>query len=377
MRKKEGFSLVELIVAMAIFIIIIGIPYKMFVNELRTALQESSKAGTELESVPSVEIIRKDIEMAGYGLPWYLDNSTIYKETNTKNFPLYSKKMKASLFNDAPNDPPRAIVGKKDDKENGFSYLVLKGAIFGLNKASEHWTYIDNNNNLNIWPKNDASNYNNIEKEDRVIILSADEKRKLIYDILGFYFRVDKDASELETDPFSYGLPDDLPRSVYLIYGIDTSDIRAPFNRVDYFLNDGSNDPDKCADGTHTLERAVMRQSDGAIVSHPLLHCVADFQVYFGVDENNNGLIDKSEWIQDLTSKDAEYIRKNLKQVRVYILMQVGRKDNHYTFDNSTFYVGDEKIKIGRTFDLSSNIKDYQHYRWKLIKLIAIPRNLE
>ena len=373
-NKREGFTLIELLVAVAIFVIVIGIPYKMFISELKVTLQENSKARTEMESVPSVEVLRKDIEMAGYGLPWDLGGLT-YSETMTGNFPLYSENLKASLFNDAPNNPPRAIVGKKDNGENGFSYLVLKGTIFGLNKASVHWTYIDKNNNLNIWPVNDISNYNNIQSGDRVVILSADGRRKLTANGSNVYFQVAKNADPSDNNPLSYGLPY-LKQSVYLIYGVDTDNIRAPFNRIDYFLYDSSQMPIDCAEGTHILERVIMNQSNGDVEArYPLLHCVADFQVGFGLDTNEDGVIDK--WIQDLTSKTSEDIRKQLKQVRVYILLQSGKKDNSYKYPNNTIYVGDLALGIGRSFDLFSNIKDYQHYRWKLIKLVVIPRNLE
>jgi len=373
-NKREGFTLIELLVAVAIFVIVIGIPYKMFISELKVTLQENSKARTEMESVPSVEVLRKDIEMAGYGLPWDLGGLT-YSETMTGNFPLYSENLKASLFNDAPNNPPRAIVGKKDNGENGFSYLVLKGTIFGLNKASVHWTYIDKNNNLNIWPVNDISNYNNIQSGDRVVILSADGRRKLTANGSNVYFQVTKNADPSDNNPLSYGLPY-LKQSVYLIYGVDTDNIRAPFNRIDYFLYDSSQMPIDCAEGTHILERVIMNQSNGDVEArYPLLHCVADFQVGFGLDTNEDGVIDK--WTQDLTSKTSEDIRKQLKQVRVYILLQSGKKDNSYKYPNNTIYVGDLALGIGRSFDLFSNIKDYQHYRWKLIKLVVIPRNLE
>lgn len=373
-NKREGFTLIELLVAVAIFVIVIGIPYKMFISELKVTLQENSKARTEMESVPSVEVLRKDIEMAGYGLPWDLGGLT-YSETMTGNFPLYSENLKASLFNDAPNNPPRAIVGKKDNGENGFSYLVLKGTIFGLNKASVHWTYIDKNNNLNIWPVNDISNYNNIQSGDRVVILSADGRRKLTANGSNVYFQVAKNADPSDNNPLSYGLPY-LKQSVYLIYGVDTDNIRAPFNRIDYFLYDSSQMPIDCAEGTHILERVIMNQSNGDVEArYPLLHCVADFQVGFGLDTNEDGVIDK--WTQDLTSKTSEDIRKQLKQVRVYILLQSGKKDNSYKYPNNTIYVGDLALGIGRSFDLFSNIKDYQHYRWKLIKLVVIPRNLE
>ena len=380
--NNKGFTLIELLVALGILAIIIGIPYAFLTKELKHTVKESALSQSALEKIPSLEILRKDIEDAGYGLVWDTDGIT-YNEASSSTPSLYS--FNQNIFNDAPNNPPRAIVGKKDTAGHGFSYLVLKGTSLGLNKACKHWSYIDKDGNLNIWPTTNSANYNNFKKGDRVVVMDAGSRT-----IKGgnLYFTVSKDAKPANgTKPANYGLPS-LPQSVYLVYGINkpdntTSSESAPFNRVDYRLYPGSDTESECAVGTYTLGRAVMRQSDGVMYSYPLLHCVADFQLGFGLDNNTDGKIDT--WTQDITTlTTAKDVRDQLKQVRVYILVQNGTKDKDYNYPNASIPVG-EKItidgntfKVGRIepgFDLTT-ITDYKHYHWKLIKLVVEPKNL-
>ncbi len=368
--NKKGFSLIELIVVVAIFTIVIGIPYKMFIQELKITMRETGLSKASIEEIPSLEILRRDIETAGFGLPWNISNFT-YSEAADSSLSLYS--FNPAVFNDAPNNPPRAIVGKKDSLNKGFSYLVLKGTSFGLNKAAYHWSFIDKYGDLNVWDSTSTENYNNMSNGDRVIVMDVGTRT---LQGTSMYYTISKNADLTDTVASDYGLPS-LPQSVYLVYGIDTSDPRAPFNRIDYRLYHGGDTNSECAVGTYTLGRSIMRQTDGVIQSYPLLHCVADFQVAFGLDTNGDGDIDT--WTQDLTTYSAKDIRNDLKQVRVYILIQNGIKDLHYNYPSDNVSVG-ETIQgnfVGdRDFDLN-RIINYRHYRWKVIKIVAPPKNLE
>lgn len=384
-KTQKGFTLIELLVALGILVIIIGIPYAFLTKELKHTVKESALSQAALEKVPSVEILRKDIEDAGYGLVWVWDSSigNYTEASSSTNPPLYSNTITPASFN---SNPPKAITGIKDTSAHGFSYLVLKGTSLGLNKACKHWSYIDKDDNFNIWPANNTANYNNFEKDDRVVVMDAGS-RKIIKNITDstFYFEILKDAVPSDKDPSNYinnwsGATHS--QSVYLIYGINnpdntTSSESAPFNRVDYRLYTGSDTESECAVGTYTLGRAVMRQSDGVMYSYPLLHCVADFQVGFGLDTDGDGKI--NSWVDGSAGhplpSTADKIRDQLKQVRIYILVQNGTKDKDYNYPHNSIYVGDNSTSIGRNFDLTT-ITDYKQYRWKLIKLVVEPKNL-
>ena len=371
---KKGFSLIELLVVLALFIIVIGIPYSFFIAQLKRTIKETSISKLDIQTIQALSVLRKDVELAGYGLIWETGNAN-YSEAPSRTPSLYSS-IKQSLFNDSPSNAPRAVVGKRDTEGNEFSYLVLKSTAYGLSKASQHWTYISKGR-INIWPTSTEANYNNLKEGDRVIVFDVTLRKIINNEDTGqFFFTISKDATESDTIPENYGLPQLLTGS-YIIYGVSRNNPVAPFNRIDYFLYDSDNSPEECATGTHTLARGIMMQSNGSIQKYPILNCVADFQVAFGLDTNLDGSIDT--WTQDITDKRANQIRKELKQIRVYLLVQVGKKDRNYLYPSSTVMVGEmiDGNMVGRVFNLSDKIEDYKHYRWQVIKLVLIPMNLE
>ena len=383
-KNKTGWTLIELLVAIAIFAIIIVIPYSMFVKTLKLTTQQYEISKSSIEKLPALEILRRDVETAGFGLPWNLDNKTYSEVNNSVSFPLYSS-FKPSSFNGSSSAAPKAIDGNIDSG-NGYSYLVLRASAFGTSKAANHWTYMYNDNGtekINIWNSNSISNYNNLLAGDKVIVMSAN-KRQIAGNSL--YYTISNDASHSDTDPSYYGLP--IPPGIesvnYLIYGIKkNNDIAAPFNRIDYALYDEQTPSNICAQGTHTLGRILFNNNtNGTITKSPFLRCVADFQVWFGIDVNNSG---KITWTQNPTSYSALEIRdtNQIKKVIIFILVQNGKVDKNYTFPKSSIFVGDDKLGIGRTFKFNEHgfyqtgLNSYKHYRWKLLELVIKPINLE
>ncbi len=79
----------------------------------------------------------------------------------------------------------------------------------------------------------------------------------------------------------------------------------------------------------------------------PLLDCVADMQVIYRIDSNNDGTIDVATdnlaTLTDTNSNgiiDAQQIRDQVKEVRVYILAHEGQRDVNY--DATTTYPGNQ-----------------------------------
>ncbi len=114
---------------------------------------------------------------------------------------------------------------------------------------------------------------------------------------------------------------------------------------IQYYISTTADKPSWCNPHTGVLERKINS-------SRPLLNCVADWKVVLdGINTSN------------ATNDD---IRENLKSVKVYLLVQEGKRDVNYTFTGNTTI-------DGITLNLPD---DYQHYRWKIIKFVVRPRNL-
>ena len=71
--SEHGFTLVEMIVVMLIFMTIIIISSDAFNKILSMSIQQAKSSESDTQGVIGLEMMRVDLEHAGYGLPWVLD----------------------------------------------------------------------------------------------------------------------------------------------------------------------------------------------------------------------------------------------------------------------------------------------------------------
>jgi prepilin-type N-terminal cleavage/methylation domain-containing protein len=409
-RCNKGFTLVELLVVMVIFIAVITIASSSF-NVLLTQMSKLGKTEeSNIEGVVGLEMMRHDLQQAGFGLPdSYMATPPTYVEATA---------VPANSYNDAPSGVPRAIVAGDNQATAavddagvtynilaGTDYLALKGVTLGMNNASQKWTYMPYSSGITgkkkprIWP---ASYLNLTASTDRVIMLKktvVDTKvvNQMVYDIS----TPDVYWTNFNANGFVDAFSPILPEDIFYIYGIRSGDdLGMPFNRADYFVetpSDTSRIPAFCSPNTGILYKATVNHADGALLPIPLLDCVADMQIVFGWDltdgmgnEGQDGLIDT--WSSPVNAsgvltttpsanltlvKDAftnpEKIRNSLKIVKVYLLTQIGRRDPNYT-SQASFVVGLQgESSITRNYDLTA---DMRKFHWKLYQLVVRPKNL-
>ena len=70
MKREDGFTFVELIITMAVFLLVMAAASGVFSGLLTQFKQQGRLAESNIEGVVGLEILRKDIDGAGYGLPW-------------------------------------------------------------------------------------------------------------------------------------------------------------------------------------------------------------------------------------------------------------------------------------------------------------------
>src|SRR6185369_10468477 len=125
----------------------------------------------------------------------------------------------------------------------------------------------------------------------------------------------------------------------YEVYGVDSGDLTMPFNRSDYYVRTPATGfSPSCAPHTGVLYKASLRHSDGQFTEMPLLDCVADMQVVYGLDTSGAGLVN-SHTIASFTSD--QIIRSQLKEIRVYLLSHEGKKDRGYSYPSRYITVGE------------------------------------
>jgi type II secretory pathway pseudopilin PulG len=370
-NRQSGVTLLELLIVMGIFMIVIMAASQMFVSLLSEYKQQSKITVTNIEGILGLEMMRRDIENAGYGLPW--DGLTNYQELTNPMGELYNP----AQFNDAPTGPPRAIVSGNGTGWHGTDRLVVKAINVAMNSTSEHWNFLYTSPavSTNVW----TPATENLLATDNIIVISQDANSRTLVPYVGMGGGFSSTFSNVTSFSASRSNPS-------IVYGVDpNTTLKMPFNRADYYVQPpvvSSDLPSYCAVGTGILYKAVIaHNSTGFLTPQPLLECVADMQVAFVYDVNGDGTVmQKFEDISNIGAYPADKIRNQVKEVRVYILAQEGQRDRNYTYPNPTPRVGQiggDIGDLGRDFDLNANITDWSHYRWKLYTLVVRPSNLQ
>jgi hypothetical protein len=126
----------------------------------------------------------------------------------------------------------------------------------------------------------------------------------------------------------------------------------------------------------------MVNQGNGGHTLIPLLDCVANMQVVYSLatngDNNINLHYDASfggNGGTPLTNPTLALLWNQLREIRVYILAQDGRKDPGYTYPNQTITVGE--FGMGSDIDLATTIgADWNRYHWKVYTIVIQPKSL-
>ena len=300
---SKGYSLVELIVVMAIFMAIIIITSQAFNTILKVSTQQSQSSESDTQGVIGLEIFRVDLEHAGYGLPWIMSFPAEFDEAKAPANSL-APGINSENFNDKyntstdSNKVPRAIQSATSSTD-GRDYFAIKSVLAGMSDTVKKWAYVEGvggASQLKTWGTNDLA------INERVVTIESRTKRLVPTSTADFSYLV---TSPNMVPPANYQAQQDT--DVYVTYGLMPSASsatapRAPYNRVDYYVKrptSTSDIPTRCAPGTGILYKAVMLHgTSGGFTQYPLMECVADMQVVFnvaadgvnGVDVNQNGL---------------------------------------------------------------------------------------
>ncbi|MBT1070454.1 PilW family protein [Pelotalea chapellei] len=404
--NHKGFTLVELLMTMTVFIIAIIIAGNSFNAILSHTSKLFRSEESNIEGVVGLEILRHDLQQAGYGLytePMGID----YSEAAAAP---------ANAYNDAATNVPRPLVAGNnlaavtDTSDTGplfdilpsTDYLAIKATTVARNRTAQKWTYLRYTSN-DVYPNRWVSNAENFATNDKVMLLrrqisTAGQAISVVPGTLpnAFYYPFSNTA-------FSHLVS--LSADVYTVYGLDdgAGAPRMPFNRSDYFVarpQDATTIPAFCAPNTGILYKTTVNQSGGKLNYVPIMDCVADMQVVLGWDMNGDGMLDtysnadgsavtgtgSSTDVQTAmanaannTSTITPNIRNSLKIIKVYILAQQGRRDPGYT-SPSTIQIGDN-AESSLTRPATAGMYDiaaagWQNYRWKVYRVIAHPKNL-
>ena len=402
-KRESGYTLVELIVVMAIFVVVIMLVGQSFNVVLTQAAKLFKSEESNIDGMVGLEMLRHDLNQAGYGL---------FTEPAAAAYTGEAAAGTSVFLNDPFTGPPRPVValersaagcssasGQPDDQGYALvpcsDYLALKGTTLGMSPAAQRWTYLnisDHSATPNVWPSaaENPRQGDSVVLVNRMVSASANSATLVPTSSGGFYHQFGSAAFNGYTS---------LTGSTVNAYGIDSQPLRMPFNRADYFVAkppQAAQMSAACAPGTGVLYKATVNQSDGRLTYIPLLDCVAGMQVVLGWDTNADGVIDTwsnadgsvvsgtaavSDIQQSLSpagnagASNGLSIRNSLKMVKLYVLAQNGRKDPNYNSPSPILAgdTGEESL----TYPYDIVAAGWQNYRWRLYRLVATPKNLD
>jgi len=370
---NRGFSLVELIVVMGIFLTVMLITSSSFKYIANSTTQQTRAAETQISGVVGLEVLRADLEQAGFGLPWTFQRALVgYLEAET------------TTYNDATTNVPRAIVSGNNalfGSYTGSKYIVVKSTAVATNGTAKKWMNVSFANGSSA-----SSNWGDTRRDlspgDKVIVVknnlvTSPPSRELMVSSSGAFYTNFSDRETLMEPHFD--------GDTFQVYGIDPdTSLRMPFNRADYYLDIPMKTstvrdmPEFCAPNTGVLYKATINHANGRRNPMPLLDCVADLQIVYGLDTSGSGTVN---FYTTAAPATAEVQRAQIKELRVYILTQEGKKDFTFSYPSQTVDVGESfdggASLTGRRFDLKAVIgNDYKFYRWKVYTIVVRPKNL-
>ena len=386
--KNQGFTMVELLIVMVIFIAVIIISTTAFESIVKRGGQQVRSAQTQITGRVGLEMMRSAISHAGYGLFWSFQTTptTHVKEVTVQ--PETYLDVDSGLFDGfddyVSNAAPRAVaVGATADGD----YLVIKSTMLGMDAASRKWSYM----NYSTSSGANASYIRAIAQpdpawgsSDRAIIINstfnAGESKQLAMNGAAFYYKFSDalDSNFMPTDSFQKRI----------VYGVASQNLNMPYNRTDFYLNmKDPNKPQSCNPGTGVLYMAVAGQNqnyvgaDGEKLRYPLLDCVGDMQVVFDRIKDN-GTFSASDELRDPDTgdvMDAAGIRAKLRTVRVYLLAQEGKKDPSFAYPGDSIKVGPDGLGTEWTpTTMSAKFgSDWRNYRWNVYSFTVNLKNLQ
>lgn len=431
MKKSDGFTLVELLVAMAIFGFIATITMNSFQHMLKNSSQQSKSAEGAIAGVVGLEMMRADIVSAGYGLPWSFTSppSVPYGEvTRSSGFPDGEPVdgITLSSFNEAT---PRAL-SSGIRSTTGSSYLVIKSVLAGMTATSRKWSYLPfqapgpitnpTQKILDIVSSPPYAADPNWASGDQAIVINPSfatdgtQIRQLVQNPSG---GAGGGYAVTFNSVLNNAFVPTSPTSTYLVYGLGTTAPLMPWNRVDYYIDNTNpkNRPTACSPGSGVLNKSVANHS-GGVTTYPILDCVGDLQVVYFLDMDDDGTpgtyygaggggaVSSTEPTMtqlsaggqvtavQATLADPSLLRNRLKQVMVYVLAHEGKRDPGFTYPerdpNSVITVGPAKMpSLGRvwTDSMLNNLPTaltpgfgptWSNYRWKVYSFTVNLQNL-
>ncbi len=358
--NNRGLTLIEMLVVLTLFSLVMAALFQSFNAQVRMGIvKEYRTAESEMELGISKNLIARDLSMAGYGI--------------------------AERQGIGGLAPVVAVTGA--DGGSAPDTLTLRGTAIGMRKgAAQGWTYVKTAPpTITFAAWNDARE--DLRTGSAVVVMEPNTKEWKTTASGAWLFTYNGPTADLTAGgaPYTELKEGDLVYGFWTPGSVTDPPPGQPYYNVQYTHGTVVPLSTNCGPGTKNLERT----EEG--VTSAIMNCVLDFQFALGLDRDGDGAVDL--WDNGATAFNADVaagrppdeLNRQLRQIRAYVLVQVGSEDPNYTYSNpdpayadnlNLIRVGDLTLQggaVGRDYPLSD---PQRRYRWRVLSVAVTPRNI-
>jgi prepilin-type N-terminal cleavage/methylation domain-containing protein len=365
--SKRGFSLIELLVVLILLLIVGSLAFWTVIKILSAVSTSAGEAKQEVEIVFNTEWLIFDLKHAGYGISVNETTPVLSYCNGTANSSIEACNVASAL--DVDDNKLLLIketsnIVRSDSGENpSIGFILCKSGTEILNNAPG--------------------------LDDQKCV-AQDGIRRLIGD------NVDCSCSAVSSADFATLFP-------YWTDGACKGYTGCCQNQyctgIAWFLDEPTADsgaPEACLNvGTKILYRAYT-EDDGSFNKTQVIPCIADWDVWFGLDSDNDTVIDR--WVNYLPTSDMSSdpagvnaaLARELKIAKVYFLVQSSyQAEPDYDYctlhgdicDSSTCGAGKILVDTLKDSDGTEHSvclkhpdgETWKHYRWKVVQINVSP----
>lgn len=371
---NKGFTLVEMIIAIAILAIIAAMNSQLLQQMIKGTRQQERVLATQFESALGLEMLRNDLSAAGFGLAenYLAGCGSCVEGTSSPH----------NTYDFATGSPPTAIWLGDNTSFTGYipdsDYLVIRSTAVALHSVAGKWTYISGARPMVLGDT--TLDMQSTPTQNYMIVVQPKTKTNPSVNLV---------MAGDNNFAVAYQTAVDLPEAYqpiaperYIAFGVDDDTVPLrPYNRADYFIQRTATTSPSCAPNTGTLMKGVLNADSDDVWPMALVDCVANMQVLFRIDTTGDDVADQTvanlSTLGDGTAfsqTTRAAVMHQVKEVRVYLLMHEGTYDKGFNYDGSqNIFLGESPL--GTTIDLGALVgSNWKHYRWKVYTLSVKPR---
>jgi len=147
-KTASGFSIIELLIAMTIMLVVLGLAANLFSKSLSTRQRESSRTDALTAAQAALNVMSREIANSGYGL---LDNGVVFADSGKENLHFLSniKNTNGVVADPGENityffDPSTESILRYDANENGVNQPQTSVIINRISKVEfQYFDYLN------------------------------------------------------------------------------------------------------------------------------------------------------------------------------------------------------------------------------------------